>query len=451
MIKDLYPQAHIISPFEPKGISNIIQSVADEDILYIKAKSRDQLNDLIEKYLSKSFKGLIVSPFKPSNDSYNYLVFQEAQIDTDLSEKMEYFYPLSKPIPPIFGVTGTNGKTSCCWLFSEVLKQLDKKVLYLGTVGTYLAGEKKEDKIITTTPSYLELRKIFYKYREEVDYIAVEVSSHALEQNRLGDLKFEASAWTNFTQDHLDYHKTMAAYFEAKKKIVSYTKDSRVLVLESEKEIHEKLIGHVESADQYLKNESLPQKDHFLGNGFIKKNISLTLATVKKLGFEIKNLNYDDIRLPPGRFEIVEIKKRIFVIDYAHTPDALIKLIEQVETTFKTGQKYILFGCGGDRDRTKRQIMGRAAAQFGYPIILTSDNPRSEDPEQILEDISKGISSEHRKEVNRKKAIEMAFELSSEGDVIVIAGKGHEDYQEINGKKIHFSDSEVVRKLNDKA
>lgn len=451
MIKKLYPNAEITRPFEPTGISNIIQAVEDNEILYVKAKSEEQLNKLIDLHLPKTFKGLVVSPFKPSRKDLNYCKFDAKKIDEDINKKVEYFYPLKESMPPVFGVTGTNGKTSCCWLFSELLKQENKRVLYLGTVGTFLAGEKKEDKIITTTPSYLELRKIYFKYRDKVDAITIEVSSHALEQERLGPVVLDVAAWTNFTQDHLDYHKTMDSYFNAKKKIIDITKDKKVLILDSESEINKRLEDNAIKTSEYVSENNLPTVKSHLGQGFIVKNIEISIAAGKKLGFLSKEIDFNLVKLPPGRFEVVTVKDRTFIIDYAHTPDALEKLMEQVEDIYKEVGTYLLFGCGGDRDRSKRALMGTAAEKNNFNIILTSDNPRSENPEQILKDISKGMTKEHLQIVDRKKAILKAFELSNAGDVIVIAGKGHEDYQEIEGKRYHFSDVEVVRNLNDKA
>jgi len=449
MIKKLFPNAVIVKPFKVSGISNIIQATANDEILYIKAKSQDQLNQLIDHHLSTDFTGLIVSPFAPKRVGLNYSLLEITKIDEDIEEKIDLFYPLEGSLPPILGVTGTNGKTSCCWMFSEIMRLQKKNVLYLGTMGTFLAGKKMGDKVITTTPSLLELRKIFYRYRKDVDYIAIEVSSHALDQERLGDLKLSVAAWTNFTQDHLDYHKTMDSYFNAKKKIQNISINNEVIILEEEKEIKRKLDGKVILCEDLLKGVDLPSISHHLGQGFIAKNLKIALSAVKKMNVSITDLNYDAIKLPPGRFEIIENKDRLFIVDYAHTPDALEKLLDQVTSTFKDVESYIVFGCGGDRDRSKRPLMGAVADRSNSKIILTSDNPRTEDPEQILKDISKGIQREHLSIVERRDAIEKAYRLSREGDIIVIAGKGHEDYQEINGERHHFSDQEVIRMIND--
>ncbi len=447
MIDSIYPHAVIKTPFEPKGVSNIIQAVADNEILYLKARTEEQLNMLLTQHLPKSFKGLVVSPFTPDQKklpTLNYLVMDSEKIDEEIEAMTNRFYPLKFGFAPIFGVTGTNGKTSTCWLFSELMRLAGKRVLYLGTMGTFLAGTKKEDKVITTTPSSLELQKIYYKYQDEVDFIAIEVSSHALEQNRIGKIQLDISAWTNFTQDHLDFHKTMEAYFEAKLKIKDIVKSKKVIVLEEEVEI-QKALG---DRAQVCNVDKLPPDNHYLGQGFILKNLKISLNAVASLGLDIENINFEEISLPPGRFEVIENENRVFIIDYAHTPDALEKLLDQVRETFSNRDVYIIFGCGGDRDRTKRSLMGNVADRSGFNIIVTSDNPRSEDPNQILEDISQGIRRDHLKVIDRKLAIEKAFEISKDRDVIVIAGKGHEDYQEIMGERFHFSDQEVVRNIN---
>ncbi len=449
MSNSIYPNSVIRKPFEAKGITNIIQAANDGDILYIKARTKEQLDQLIKLHLKKNFKGLIVSPFIPEQSDLNYYLLDVNQIDSEIEKKIEDFYPLDKPLPPIFGVTGTNGKTSCCWLFSELMKQKNKKVLYLGTMGTFLEGEKKEDKIITTTPSYLELRKIYFKYKNEVDYIAIEVSSHALEQKRLGNLKLEVSAWTNFTQDHLDYHKTMENYFSAKLLIKDVSRKEKVIALDEEVQIGNGLGKAFQSCESILKGFALPSREHYLGEGFIRKNLKIALAATLEIGEDISHVNFDKVKLPPGRFEIIENKSRYFVVDYAHTPDALEKLLEQVGKTFKYKNVFVIFGCGGDRDKTKRPLMGSVADRSGYNIIITSDNPRSEKPEEILADISAGIKREHLSITDRKSAIERAFKISKSDDVIVIAGKGHEDYQEVNGHRFYFSDQDIVRNLND--
>lgn len=448
MISSIYPCAVIKTPFAPKGISNIIQAVGDDEILYIKARDEIQLDTLLEKYLSNTFKGLIVSPFTPNQIKYpklNYLVIEREEIDKEIEEKIEDFYPLKSPLPPVFGVTGTNGKTSTCWLFSELMKQAGKNVLYLGTMGTFLAGEKKEDKVLTTTPSYLELRKIYSNYDLVTDFIAIEVSSHALEQKRIGNLNLDVAAWTNFTQDHLDFHKTMDAYFHAKLKIKDIVKSDKVIVLEEEIEIRNALGKKA----MICSDTDLPPDDNYLGQGFILKNLKLALSACRALGIELESVEYSKIKLPPGRFEVIENKDRIFIVDYAHTPDALDKLLQQIKDTFLNRNIYVIFGCGGDRDRTKRSLMGEVVDKSGFNIIVTSDNPRSEDPEQILNDVAQGIKRDHFKIEDRKEAIEKAYELSNANDVIVIAGKGHEDYQEIHGKRYHFSDQEIVRKIHD--
>ncbi len=448
MIDSIYPSAVIKTPFEPKGISNIIQAVADDEILYIKARDKDQLNGLLRQHLNNAFRGLVISPFIPNQNEFsslNYLVMSKEEMDRDIEEKIEHFYPLKKALPPIFGVTGTNGKTSTCWLFSEVMKLAGKTVLYLGTMGTFLAGEKKEDKVITTTPSYLELRKIYSKYESIVDFIAIEVSSHALEQRRIGEVRLDVAAWTNFTQDHLDFHKTMEAYFAAKLKIKDIVKSGTVIILNEEVELAQAL-GEKARVSEI---ENFPSTDHYLGQGFILKNLKLSLSAAKELGVAIEQIDFNSIKLPPGRFEVIEHEERIFIVDYAHTPDALEKLLSQVGEMFTGRTVYIVFGCGGDRDRTKRPLMGAVADRSGFNIIVTSDNPRTEEPEQILKDIAKGIQREHLKVVDRKEAIEKAYKLSNPSDIIVIAGKGHEDYQEIKGERFHFSDQEVVRMIHD--
>ncbi len=247
----------------------------------------------------------------------------------------------------------------------------------------------------------------------------------------------------------MDYHKTMENYFSAKLLIKDVSRKEKVIALDEEVQIGNGLGKAFQYCESILKGFALPSREHYLGEGFIRKNLKIALAATLEIGEDISHVNFDKVKLPPGRFEIIENKSRYFVVDYAHTPDALEKLLEQVGKTFKYKNVFVIFGCGGDRDKTKRPLMGSVADRSGYNIIITSDNPRSEKPEEILADISAGIKREHLSITDRKSAIERAFKISKSDDVIVIAGKGHEDYQEVNGHRFYFSDQDIVRNLND--
>jgi len=451
MISRWFPDAILISEFEPDGLSNIVQAASSFDILFIRAKSEQQLNSLIEINLISDFKGLVVSPFEPSRSDINYVVVPLEEMEKTEVRLIDEFYPEPKLPKKIIGITGTNGKTSTCWYCMETGKLMGVRVLYMGTIGVYLNGEKKPDKILTTTPSLLSLRRLQHKYDQEVDVIALEVSSHALAQKRIKGIDFDVVGWTNFTQDHLDFHGDMDSYFGAKLKILSYAKANEIIVSRQEDELIKKIQDHKKvkpTIDLTGLNSDIPL--HF-SNGFLRSNLEMAITCMSQL----KNLtslgDIGSISSPPGRFEVIQKAPVLFIIDYAHTPDALKKLLEQTRRVYLNPFVWTVFGCGGDRDKRKRPLMLEAALAGSDQVIVTSDNPRTENPTDIMNDIV-GVSQRVEKEVDRKRAIELAFSLAKKGDpkkplIVVIAGKGDEDYQEIDGVRHPFSDVKIVREL----
>ncbi|CAM9918454.1 unnamed protein product, partial [Chrysoparadoxa australica] len=333
------------------GVTNVIQNADNKDILLMPCSSKEQLDGLIEKNLKESFDGLLISPFEP-NRKINFKVIERADIKSVESDLIDHYYPHNENVMFV-GVTGTNGKTSVAWLFSEVAKLKGKDVLYMGTPGVFLSGKVCPEKILTTTPSYLDLRKLSHMYRGKFDAIVLEVSSHALAQERLKQIRLKAGAWTNFTQDHLDFHKTMEEYFEAKRKIVSLVVGNTIII-PSHDEILTPRLGSsavkAKSLDTYT--EIVPP---VFKSGFTRDNLEVALCLVEK-AFEcdLKELNLSEVTLPPGRFQVVEHKKRTFIVDYAHTPDALVSLLTHVREIYPKQEVITVFGCGGDRDRTKR-------------------------------------------------------------------------------------------------
>ncbi len=443
MIENLLKKASLIKTPSLKGVSNIVQSCGVDDILLLPVNSLEQQSDLLSKNLVPNFNGLLVSPFSPKQD-LNHLKLPKEEVLALEEPLIEFFYPLSKRLPKIIGVTGTNGKTSVCWLVTELANLCGKNSLYAGTPGVYYNRHLGPEKVLTTTPSYLSFRRLLHTY-PDTEVVALEISSHALEQGRSKKIELDLGAWTNFTQDHLDYHGTMENYFNAKLKIFDLVKDGSVIVHSSEKDLLKSLRER-----EVIQARPLPKNDltgPFV-TGFPRVNLELAYSVVERMGLVLTKDLLDRVTLPPGRFQVIHKSGKDFIVDYAHTPDALESVLKQIKQTYPDKKVCTVFGCGGDRDKKKRPIMAKAAETSSDIVIVTSDNPRSEKPEEIIDDTVKGLSgNSYFREVDREKAIELANKKTDDSWVILIAGKGHENYQEINGVRHSFDDAQVVREL----
>lgn len=351
---------------------------------------------------------------------------------------LKTYYPVSNDLK-FLGVTGTNGKTTTVDLIRQIALSNNKKILSFGTLGVYLNDEKIEN-FNLTTPALIDIYQTIHKHQEKVDWIAFELSSHALEQKRLGDFKFDSIGWTNFTQDHLDYHGSMEDYFMAKSLIGEYIKkNGQIYLTRAMKKFEDQI-----TFDFKFSEPSIAPETPFFKMSFNRENLSLAKAMSEYLlGNEIKMM---ELVPPPGRFEVYKHGNSFVVIDYAHTPDAIESLCREVTLSFPDHKLIVLFGCGGDRDRTKRAVMGEAASRFASAIVVTNDNPRTEDPQSIADDIIKGISVQYSIILDREIAIKESIENMNRS-VLVIVGKGHEDYMEVQGERKFFSDSKVVNEL----
>ncbi|MBE6798673.1 MAG: UDP-N-acetylmuramoyl-L-alanyl-D-glutamate--2,6-diaminopimelate ligase [Ruminococcaceae bacterium] len=371
----------------------------------------------------------------------------------------------------IVGVTGTNGKTSVSYMLKNILEYCGYKVGLIGTIQNMIGDEVLPSK--NTTPGAFELQSIFAQMVESgCTYCIMEVSSHALDQNRTYGIEFEIGLFTNLTQDHLDYHITMDNYLNAKKKLF---KTSKVAVLNLDDSYYEETRDGIEcrtvtyslfnnEATYTAKNINLrPDGVDFvfsgvgvisriktaIGGKFTPYNAMCAASGALELGMPIEKISEAFGVMPgvKGRAEVVPTGKDFTVIiDYAHTPDGLENILKTF-AEFEKNRLTVLFGCGGDRDRTKRPKMGAVAAIFADNIIVTSDNPRSEVPEKIIEDILEGMKTCEKPVeviVNRVEAIKKAIKTAEPGDIIVLAGKGHETYQILSTGTIHLDEREVV-------
>jgi UDP-N-acetylmuramoyl-L-alanyl-D-glutamate--2,6-diaminopimelate ligase len=369
---------------------------------------------------------------------------------------LDLFYPKRNHLI-LVPVTGTNGKTTTVQMCEQMSNMLGVNAVSMGTLGILQKGKKIADFEVTNTPHEIDFRRLLFLLPKEIECVFFEWSSHALHQKRLGDLRVDFGMWTNLTPDHLDYHKNMDDYFKAKFVIFSHLKkDGCVFVPEKNKELIEKIESISENGRELVKVSLLEKNNQFptwLQVGFNLENLSLARKAIEKIA-ELKNItNWENkiqykLLIPPkGRIEFYEKNGKKAVVDYAHTPDALEKILKELKKVLHVGGKLIcLFGCGGDRDSTKRPIMGKIAERNADIIILTSDNPRTENPQNILADIMSGVENQSRilLEEDRLAAIKLAISLAKINDIILIAGKGHENYQEIMGVKHHFDDGEIV-------
>lgn len=384
----------------------------------------------------------------------------------------------------MIGVTGTNGKTTVTHLIEQMLSDQGRKVGLIGTLGRKSNKKQTYDSTGHTTPMATELQEILAEMRDEGDELVVmEVSSHALEQSRVHACDFEVAVLTNLTQDHLDYHKTMEHYWQAKALLFSGLdlssgkKRSAVINLDSDY-AREFLAAcpegvtiytyAIKSSDANVRIENpnysiagssfsvitpVGRTDvHLkLGGQFSVYNALAALASGLALDIPLEDCvrSIERVQGIRGRFEVVSEKPYV-IVDYAHTPDGLENVLSAARVvTPENGRLIAVFGCGGDRDATKRPQMGRIAERLADLLVITSDNPRSEDPQQIITDVITGIqrfdSARMVVDADRKQAIHQAIDLARPEDIIVVAGKGHEDYQILGDRTIHFDDREVVQ------
>ena len=379
----------------------------------------------------------------------------------------------------LVGVTGTNGKTTTTYIIEHLLASAGLKVGVLGTV-TYRWPGFSINATLTTPDCWMIHELIFNMKKADVDVVVMEVSSHALDQFRVAGLDFDAAVLTNVTQDHLDYHGDMETYFQAKSTLFrNYPRQDKASVINYNDPFGRRLLEQCPEAVGYgLGDSGLGDRPCVQGEVTSSTRKGIELATTWKgktwtvssplvgafnaanllaaqavglhLGLNCKNMRaLADFKGVPGRLERVENARGLDVfVDYAHTPDAL-ENVQKTLTDLDFDRLITVFGCGGDRDRTKRPLMAEAVCRFADVAVLTSDNPRSEDPLAIMADARPGLSGcakvlEHP---DRTTAIRMAIEEMNPGDALLIAGKGHEDYQIIGTERIHYSDHETVRAI----
>ncbi|WP_127715364.1 UDP-N-acetylmuramoyl-L-alanyl-D-glutamate--2,6-diaminopimelate ligase [Halobacteriovorax sp. HLS] len=426
------------------GATTNLQLACANDLCFYNLNSEGLPVDTLKKRLTQSDCKNLVTTLRIEIPGINIWVVSKEDFLKAQKIIADILYPDQQKLK-LIGITGTNGKTSTSYLAMQIASNCNYPSLSIGTIGIRSSEKVLEKDLLSTTPSYLELRKIIHKYQKDYKFLFIEVSSHALAQKRLFDIELELGAWTSFSQDHLDYHSSFEEYFKAKCLLVNNLKNKNIIVPQTEEDLIKKL--DVEKINTYIVK---PFYDQRLSVGFKAKynqnNLAIARALVQELiGRRILMSEMEKINLPDGRFEPVEINGNIIIVDYAHTPDALENICNTIKSDFNDYELVVVFGCGGDRDTSKRSLMGKVVEKYADSIIVTSDNPRTEEPMKIIEDIVCDLKGNYTIEEDRKKAIELAINNLKKRSVVLVAGKGHEDYQEIKGVKYHFSDSEVIR------
>lgn len=394
------------------------------------------------------------------------------------------FYAAPSHEFPLVGITGTNGKTTTTYLLDAIFREHKQKTGLIGTIEMKIGDQVIPVK--NTTPDALSLQRAFYEMnKKQVEVVMMEVSSHALDLGRVYGTDYDIALFTNLSQDHLDYHENMEDYLRAKSLLFSqlgnaYDQDNKKFAIVNMDDPHSKYMikstaqhvltyGYKQDADVKAENVTLQVNGtHFtletpigrvqihskliglfnvynmLAASSVAVALDLPLNTIKNALEKITGID--------GRFEqVAEDGDCTVIVDYAHTSDSLENVLQTIDE-FVEGEVYVVVGCGGDRDKTKRPIMAKTALKYAHKAIFTSDNPRTEDPNEILSDMTKGLTDKNYEViVSRKEAIQKAIRLATPQDVVLIAGKGHETYQEINKIRYDFDDREVAREaLRDK-
>ncbi|PNR94566.1 UDP-N-acetylmuramyl peptide synthase [Petrotoga sp. 9PWA.NaAc.5.4] len=466
-----------------RALKDNSDAIEKNDVFFASKGHKFDGHDYISSALEKG-ASLIIAENKekiPKN-TFNYIIVKNIhKAKIDLTYKI---YGISSNDFKIYGVTGTNGKSTSVTLMHHILRQSGKNSTLISTVEI-----KINDKMIkeprNTTPGILELAYILKKSKDsKVDFINLEVSSHALEQKRITNIQFDIISFTNITRDHLDYHKTFEEYKKVKLSFIDYLKKNGKIIINSDlldkKEFlkicdSESLItyGFKNNADYVI--EKMEEK--LTGTEFILRTNKDQKVTIKSplLGkFNVYNitnafiaaesfgLKTDEIikaistfKGVPGRFQIVPTSKSLgfyVVIDFAHTPDALEEVLSTA-SSLTNGRVIIVFGAGGNADQGKRKIMGEVVSKKADIIVLTNDDPKDEDPDKIIEDVKEGIDKNAHLIIipDRQKAIDAAISFANKGDIVIIAGRGHEKFQLFaNGRKVKFNDFEVAKKSLEK-
>jgi len=490
------------------GISFDSRQVSPGSVFFAIPGYKDDGTRFIGEAVSKGASLIVVPSGTPDQvlEGLDVPCFKVSDIRAALSFSAEAYYNYPSSKMKMVGITGTNGKTSTAWMVSQLVSNDGAPCLYVGTIGHYILNDGSIEKLgdegrTTVDPVYLSKALADASFKRACSYGVLEATSHGLEQKRTFAIDWDVAAFSNLTQDHLDHHLTMEAYGEAKARLFfdelsNSKKQNTKAVINIDDAFGMELAQRIVKERPQIEVIKVSERDDtadlvlhslsyfcpttkllcsFRGHAFELEtslvgsfsisNLLLSCGITIAMGESLEKicLNVPKVKSAPGRLESVANSfPRVFV-DYAHTPDALEKvqkvLIDILDTEsngekIRKGRLITVFGCGGDRDKSKRPLMGQSVAEISDVAIPTSDNPRTEKPEAILEDIipgivkgAKGRDLDYISIVDRKDAIKHALDIAMEPDIVLIAGKGHEDYQEIDGVKYPFDDKVVAKEL----
>ena len=465
----------LFQKYNIKGLSINSKTVKENDVFFVIKGQNVDGNDFIKDALNQA-AALVITDNKKNTIIDDKVIYVE-DVQAALYEAIEIFYP-KKP-KNLIAVTGTNGKSSVVSYIAQTYSLLRKKAASIGTIGVeifgcdYLVNDVPE----LTTLDYLSFRRVAHNLAENnIEYLAFEASSHGLDQERLGEIKVNFACFTSFSQDHLDYHHTKENYLLAKLKLFTeHLLHGGLAILNSD-------IEEIEFIKDYLHNHNIKfitvgkkgdleitkingslkgQNIDFIFNNrkynfntpiigsFQASNLLIAALSIHYTGFDFNKIIeiLTQVKSVKGRMERIG-NANIFV-DYSHTPDALEKALTELKNIkLRDSKLSVVFGCGGNRDKAKRSLMGSIAAKLADYVIITDDNPRNEDPKLIRAEIISGISKTNYIEIaGREEAIKYGINNLKQDDILLIAGKGHENYQIIGDKKLPFDDAEIVRKL----
>lgn len=463
--------------FNVDGLAYDSRKVKENFIFFALKGLKDDGTKYVKSAIESGAKA-VITDVKLDTDEIpsNVLIVDDARKTMALFANVYNQLPSEKI--KLIGVTGTNGKTTITYLIKTFLESSGYKTGLLGTIDYQIGDFKIESKL--TTPESVEICSMLGEMvKQGYQYCVMEVSSIALVMNRVYSLNFDSAIFTNLTSEHLDFHHNMENYFEAKKILFDNLSDKAYAITNLDDIYGEKIVGTTKAkkityavnsnADYKAENPNfdLSGLSFNLGTENVKIQSNITgkfniynmlasIACVRNY-----NVSYDSINSSlqnfegvNGRFNKIELANGAYaVIDYSHTSDSLKNAIESareiVNNENKKGRVITIFGCGGNKDTTKRPVMGKFATELSDYSIITSDNPRFENPMDIINDILKGVVNENYEiDANRETAIEKGIKMSKAGDIILICGKGHETYQEINGVRTHFDDKEMVQKYS---
>lgn len=379
--------------------------------------------------------------------------------------KQEYGYVINDM--KIIGITGTNGKTTSCFLTYQILNKLGIKCAYIGTIGFYL-----KDKVINLPNTSVDIadlyRLLVEAYENDYKYVCLEVSSQGLSMDRFKTISFDIAAFTNLTQDHLDYHKTMKNYCLAKQQLFKQLKKDGKAIINADDKYKDyyllkdnnnitfglngdykiddlKFTNKYSMLDYSYQNKNYQIKTNLIGEYNIY-NLLTAIVICHELGLDLNKINsvLDNLNMPSGRMERIDYNNNLIIVDYAHTPDAISNIIKTIKPICK-GNLYVTFGCTGSRDKTKRPIMTNIVLENVTKAIITIDDPHDEDPSDIVKDMLNGITfNNYEVCLDRKKAIHKGINLLKDNDILLILGKGHEEFIIFKDKKIPFNDKKEV-------